>query len=641
MLDKSTKSSENSNKILTEDRFKYPIEIDEKYFPTSLKELELLEKIVKNKEPNLFDILKLDNKREKELKLQRRKVTKILKILNSMEIVHPTLKSININNMIGQKAPFVTNKDKLLTIYNTSTTWTNWSNYNSLWAKVLNGVDISSCLEAFVIKEFFQNSVSENNMKTISSLIEHHATALVDDTLLDPFHPDYFANLFLQVTTTFGTSHLSHTQDAAFNKYLLLLSQDNVVKNKRRYQSIINKLESSILKQCLNCIQEIVFKNCVMLEKQIKLYIHYCFSGQYIPFLKRSNDMEETNDNKMHFQEQLIDKSKFFFESMLLKDSEFIIPDPEHICVVFHHDTQTYEGRYLPTNEKLDFVVNKQNGHFAEQLLALEIKNGGITARIEDTIKQKPYIIVERKSDLLNEKNVNDVDRSVKKGNSKNPVSKSFVTGTGHLSSKRKKLYHTNDDDDDDDDDEDNNRRKYFKQDLREMDFEIEGLRKKLLKYSDPVKAPKLVRPSTKTITGEGPVLFSLKNKKELGGGKHGQKPYFLKSGLEQYYQDSSKFRDPKVDNVHPDFSLSTESEKQEAILRHKTMVFHEKNISDLERELIKTQQKEDSSKNKTLQDFKKIKETRKLDLKSINDAIKKLQTSLKEKKMQRAIWVC
>ena len=404
IFDKSTKSSENSSKILTEERFKYPIEIDEKYFPTSLKELELLENIVKNKEPNLFDILKLENKCEKDLKLQRRKVTKILKILNSIEIVHPTLKSININNMIGQKAPFVTNKDKLLTIYNTSTTWTNWSNYNSLWAKVLNGVDIPSCLEAFVIKEFFQNSVRENNMKTISSLIEHHATALVDDTLLDPFHPDYFANLFLQVTTTFGTSHLSHTQDAAFNKYLLLLTQDNVVKNKRRYQSIINKLESSILKQCLNCIQEIVFKNCVLLEKQIKLYIHYCFSGQYIPFLKRPNNMKETTDNKVYFQEQLINKSKFFFESMLLKDSEFIIPDPEHICVVFHHDNQTYEGRYLPTNEKLDFVINKQNGHFAEQLLALEIKNGGIIARIEDTIKQKPYIIVERKSDLVNEK---------------------------------------------------------------------------------------------------------------------------------------------------------------------------------------------------------------------------------------------
>ena len=238
-------------------------------------------------------------------------------------------------------------------------------------------------------------------------------------------------------------------------------------------------------------------------------------------------------------------------------------------------------------------------------------------------------------------KKIKDGNRTIKKGNSKNAISKSSSTGTSHLSSKRKKLHRSNDDDDDDDDDDDNNRRKYYKQDLKEMDFEIEGLRKKLLKYSDPVKAPKLVRPSTKTITGEGPVLYSLKNKKELNKGKHGQKPYFLKSGLEQYYEDSSKFRDPKVDNVHPDFSLSTESEKQEAILRHKTMVFHEKNINDLERELIKTQQKEDSSKNKTLQDFKKIKETRKLDLNSINDAIKKLQTSLKEKKMQKVIWVC
>ena len=524
--------------------------------------------------------------------------------------------------------------------------------------KLQSTIDIPTSLETFVIKEFFHLKNKDFKQAVIVDLINTHTESLVDNTLLDPVDDDHNISILKKIRSSLmveqrSESGADYKTDRDLNKIAWSYAQDKIQKNKRKYLAVVEKVEESVLKQCLNCMQEIAFKYGSFLEKQVKLYIEYCFAGEYVPYVKRS-DVDYSEE--AFFRQDSSDESDFLFDSMITKDSTYIIPNPEHIIVIFHKDTQTYEGRYLPTNAELQFIVDVGNGRFAEQLLALEIKHGGVTARIEDAVKQKPYIIVEVKTD-----NPGKSQQMKSIGKKREGVIGSTKDGSGEVSSgikgygkrsvgKRKRYDSDSDDDDDYIDDDEYYKKKYIREDMGEMNGDIRDLKKKLNKYQMMAKVPRVVRPSTKTIRGEGPFTYTLKAPPGRRNGDSGgrrrnsgdrasaplssraNKDFSAKIGKEDLYKETNPYKMPRVDTIHPDLYYSTEAEKQEANMRYKTMIFHEKNVADLERELIKTRQKEDTQRNKDLNSLKTMKETRKTDLGKISEAIKTLETSLKEK---------
>ena len=638
-------SAARLNPELRKEAAKLPVDVDIRYNPVD--DLEKTEKIA-----TLNDIFTFKDKEAKKLKARRKKVNKILKILCGVETVHPTLKSVNIHYMITQNPPFVTRRDEILTTYNTSTKWSNWSNYNSLWMKLQSTIDIPTSLETFVIKEFFHLKNKDFKQRVIVDLISAHTESLVDNTLLDPVDDDHNISILKKIRSSLMVERRSedYKTDRDLNKIAWSYAQDKIQKNKRKYLAVVEKIEESVLKQCLNCMQEIAFKCGSFLEKQVKLYIEYCFAGEYVPYVKRS-DVDYSEET--FFLRESSDKSDFLFDSMITNDSTYIIPNPEHIIVIFHKDTQTYEGRYLPTNAELQFLVDAGNGRFAEQLLALEIKHGGVTARIEDAVKQKPYIIVEVKTE-----NSTKSQQQMKAIGKKREWDRGSAKGIDDIKSyarrgfgKRKRYDSDSDDDDDYIDDDEYYKKKYIREDMGEMNGDIRDLKKKLNKYQMMAKVPRIIRPSTKTARGEGPFTYTLKapparRNGDSGGGRRrssgdrasapsssrADKIFSTKIGKEDLYKETNPYKMPRVDTLHPDLYYSTEAEKQEANMRYKTMIFHEKNVADLEKELIKTRQKEDAQRNKDLNSLKTMKETRKTDLGKISEAIKTLETSLKEK---------
>ena len=644
-------SASRLNPELRKEAAKLPVDVDIRYNPVD--DLEKTEKIA-----TLNDIFTFEDKEAKKLKARRKKVNKILKILCEIETVHPTLKSVNIHYMITQNPPFVTRRDEILTTYNTSTKWSNWSNYNSLWMKLQSTIDISTSLETFVIKEFFHLKNKAFKRKVIVELIRAHTESLVDNTLLDPLDDDHNISILKKIRSSLMAERRAedYKTDRELNKIAWSYAQDKIQKNKRKYLVVVEKIEESVLKQCLNCMQEIAFKCGSFLEKQVKLYIEYCFAGEYVPYVKRSD--VDYSEETFSLRESS-DKSEFLFDSMITDDSTYIIPNPEHIIVIFHKDTQMYEGRYLPTNAELQFLVDAGNGRFAEQLLALEIKHGGVTARIEDAVKQKPYIIVEVKT----ENSTKSQQQQMKAVGKKRDWDRSSARGADGIKSytrrgfgKRKRYDSDSDEDDYDDygDDDEYYKKKYIREDMGEMNGDIKDLKKKLNKYQTMAKVPRIIRPSAKTVRGEGPFTYTLKapparRSGDRGGAGGGQRRssgdrasapssskadqmLSTKIGKEDLYKEMNPYKMPRVDTLHPDLYYSTDAEKQEANMRYKTMIFHEKNVADLEKELIKTRQKEDAQRNKDLNSLKTMKETRKTDLGKISEAIKTLETSLKEK---------
>lgn len=122
------------------------VPLTDKNVPTNIQELKELELIVdKGETPTLLSRVNIQNKLDLKLKADRKKVVKLLKIVSNISIMRPTLTSVNTDNMIAQRQPYMGSiESKLATEFHTSETskWTNWSNTSFLWKKTLESLHI-------------------------------------------------------------------------------------------------------------------------------------------------------------------------------------------------------------------------------------------------------------------------------------------------------------------------------------------------------------------------------------------------------------------------------------------------------------------------------------------------------------------
>ena len=636
--------------------------LDESTLPTNIKELEELEKIVdeSGQTPTIRNMINVQNKLDMELKRNRKRVVKMLKIVSNVTAVHPTLVSVNKNNMISQRQPHTDPIDNTLAAeYHTSETskWKNWSNSSFYWKKVLDSLDISTALEVFVSREYVDNI----NQEKISSLVHDVSQQMTDVyTTLDPADPETVAALVKRARHQFG--------EMLSSSDVQTLVKEKEDENRQTFLATVNKTEITVLNKCYSKVQAIVAKQSSFFESQIRLFIKYSFTGQFIPYIARSAYIDK--DQYWNEGEEEHD-ADYLFPSLLLKKSTYVIPEPDTIMVVRYKRTKQYAGYYLPTNTPLNFVVNEDNGRLSEQLLSLEIQHAGMTARIEDTVKQKPFIIVERKSDKevssSNGGKITDRDTNypITSGVGGGHDANTSQTNIRTKGAKKRKLvddvwYIEGDDHNHGvplhDSLMDQHDRKYAKRDEHELDNEINRIRKKILDHKDDtVNNPKIYRPSIRTVTGENPLVYTLRNKPKAalsgsgkkGGGKgsnskggdkltqmklppapSGSRPLF-----QQRYDTTWNYRDTRMaETGRPSFNFMMDAEKRDAEMKHKMLMLQEKRWSEYEDMLIKNKQKEDSENRVFLKKVADIKSSRKADLGRINEHLKKLQSALTSK---------
>ena len=625
--------------------------LDENSIPTNIQELEELESIVdKGQTPTVLHMLNIQKKLDMKLKTERKKVVKLLKIISNINVVHPTWVSVNTDNMISQQQPYTDPVDsKLATEYHTSegSKWTNWSNSSFLWKKTLNSLDVSTALEVFVSSEY----VDYIDDRKIGALVDTVSEQMTDAyTTLDPADPNTVKILVSRARDQFG--------EMLTNSDVQTMIRNKEEANNKNFITTVQKTELTVLNKCYSKIQAIVSKNSLFLESQIRLFIKYSFTGQYIPYVARSAYIET---EEHHYADDDNDDKDYLFDSILLKKPNFVIPEPDTIMVVKYKRDRTYVGYYLPTNTPLHFVVKKDNGRLSEQLLAVEIKHAGLTARLEDVLKQKPFVIVERKTnkekDGLKTRGdtssggvvVSSVDGG---GNAK----KQFNVGDNEKKKrggKRKLIddsWYTEGYDNNDCTLYDERDLKYAKLDEQELDSQINRLRKKILNHrDDSINNPKIYRPSVKTVTGEGPVVYTLRNKPkpaqgEKGSGSKGKskgknqmrlpaRPSAGKPIMYQEFDDDWNYRDTKMaETGRPNLDFMIDAEKRDVEMKQRMLMFQEKRWSDYEDMLIKNHQIEEKEKRSFIKKLSAAQSTRKADLSKINETLKKLQSSLTSK---------
>lgn len=364
-----------------------------------------LEKKIKEETKELENELKVEKfpplSEEDKNKIQKEITTnkillhrnKMLKVVNKIEIIHPTLKSINLFNMIHFKSPLKTISDSNSSslLFSPLSNWNTWSSYNIHYDRAKGLISIPTYLQMFVMKEFF-NNYDEN--------ITNHSDLIENEIKKNPVPIGKIQNPYIIENEIHKNILNVHKElDYVYNKDIFTQQQELLEKIKDKFNDYVNEREIQYVKKWVESFYEIALGR-IDIDEEIIKFIDYKFTGQYVPYhsYDDSNNDGDKNENKSSSSSSK-KKSKFFnVNSLLLEDPKYKIIKHTEVFIIFLRDEKKYVGIDVNTGKNVKFhIFNEGLGNFAEQILSTETKYFGIVSRLLEIMKQKPLIVTEKR----------------------------------------------------------------------------------------------------------------------------------------------------------------------------------------------------------------------------------------------------